>query len=163
MKELSMVLDELVTCGETLISTANALREIFSEPAADTGPATKTAKSPKGKTAKAASSPPEASKPSAPSETSSYNQPDQTTSETNPDQPPVNAAPAPKSYTKEEVRGILAGISSVGHSDEVRALLLKFGAKQLKQVDPKDYAALIKEAAAIGQIKTEEDEVNADE
>ena len=30
MKELATVLDELVTCGETLISTANSLRDIFS-------------------------------------------------------------------------------------------------------------------------------------
>lgn len=30
MKGLSTVLDELVTCGETLISTANALKDIFS-------------------------------------------------------------------------------------------------------------------------------------
>lgn len=29
MKEFATVLDELVTCGETLISTANSLRDIF--------------------------------------------------------------------------------------------------------------------------------------
>lgn len=145
MKELSMVLDELVTCGETLISTANALKQIFSEPAADTGPASKNTKPPKGK---ATQSQPETADAEATEK---------------PDPKPAKSHPAPKSYTKEEVRGILAGISSAGHSDEVRALLLKFGAKQLKQVDPKNYPALVKEAAAIGKITTEEDEVNANE
>ena len=65
MKELAAVLDELVTCGEALISTANSLRDIFS-------------------------------------------------------------------------------------GDEIRALLGKFGAKQLKQVDPSDYAALVTAAESIG-------------
>lgn len=145
MKELSMVLDELVTCGEALISAANTLKEIFSEPAANTGPAAKTTKSPKGKAAQ--------------------NQAEtcHAAASEKPDPKPAKSQPAPKSYTKEEVRGILAGISSAGHSDEVRALLLMFGAKQLKQVDPKDYPALVKEAAAIEKIKTDEDEVNADE
>lgn len=32
MSELSQVLDEIVACGEGLIRTANAIREIFSEP-----------------------------------------------------------------------------------------------------------------------------------
>lgn len=138
MKELSMVLDELVTCGETLISTANALKDIFSEPAADTGPETGTTAKPKASSrtqskAKAKAAPPE----EAPEESAV------------PAEPPA-ASPAPKPITKEQVRGILAAKSAVGHSDEVRALLGKFGAKQLKQVDPSDYAALIKEADAIG-------------
>lgn len=134
MKELSMVLDELVTCGETLISTANALKEIFSESATPGEPA-ETKPAPKG-SKKAAASPaePKAEKESAPT-------------------------PEPETYTKEQVRGILAKISSAGHSDEVRALLDKFGAKQLRQVDPKDYAALIKEAE---KIEAEGTEVNAD-
>ena len=145
MKELSMVLDELVTCGETLISTANALKEIFSEPAADTGPASKNTKPPKGK---ATQSQPETSDEEASEEL---------------DSKPAKSQSAPKSYTKEEVRGILAAKSSAGHSDEVRALLAKYGSKQLKQVDPKDYPAMISEAAAIGKTMSEKDEVNANE
>lgn len=54
------------------------------------------------------------------------------------------------SYTKEDVRGILAAKSSAGFKKEVKELLEKYGAQQLKQVDPKDYAALIKEAEVIG-------------
>ena len=124
MKDLSMVLDELVTCGETLISTANALKEIFSDTAA-ADPAPKNSK----KTA--------AAEAVAKAETSE-------------EPKAANNQPTAKVFTKEEVRGILAAKSSAGHSDEVRALLLKFGAKQLKQVDPKDYAALVQEAEVIG-------------
>ena len=53
-------------------------------------------------------------------------------------------------YTKEDVRGVLAAKSAAGFKKEVKELLEKFGAQQLKQVDPKDYAALLKEAEVIG-------------
>ncbi|MBP3238137.1 MAG: DNA ligase [Lachnospiraceae bacterium] len=118
MKDLSMVLDELVTCGETLISTANVLKEIFSDTAAP-DPAPKSNK----KNA--------AAKPAASSEKAEEPKPT-------------------KALTKEDVRGILAAKSSAGHSDEVRSLLAKYGAKQLKQVDPKDYETLVQEAEVIG-------------
>lgn len=61
----------------------------------------------------------------------------------------VKVEPAP-SYTKEDVRGVLAAKSAAGFKKEVKELLEKFGAQQLKQVDPKDYAALLKEAEVIG-------------
>lgn len=125
MKELSMVLDELVTCGETLICTANALRDIFSgETIATDQPAVTKPASKNTKNAPESEQPPAAEEKIAASES--------------------------KSYTKEQVRGILAAKSAEGHGDEIRALLLKFGAKQLKQVDPKDYAALVQEAEVIG-------------
>lgn len=54
------------------------------------------------------------------------------------------------SYTKEDVRGILAAKSAAGFKKEVKELLEKYGAQQLKQVDPKDYAALLKKAEVIG-------------
>ena len=53
-------------------------------------------------------------------------------------------------YTKEDVRGVLAAKSAAGFKKEVKELLEKFGAQQLKQIDPKDYAALLKEAEVIG-------------
>ena len=61
----------------------------------------------------------------------------------------VKVEPAP-SYTTEDVRGVLAAKSAAGFKKEVKELLEKFGAQQLKQVDPKDYAALLKEAEVIG-------------
>ena len=53
-------------------------------------------------------------------------------------------------YTKEDVRGVLAAKSAAGFKKEVKELLEKFGAQQLKQIDPNDYAALLKEAEVIG-------------
>lgn len=61
----------------------------------------------------------------------------------------AKAEPAP-TYTKEDVRGVLASKSAAGFKKEVKELLEKFGAQQLKQVEPKDYAALLKEAEVIG-------------
>ena len=124
MKELSIVLDELVSCGESLISAANALRKIYSDTASNAEPASAVHAEPKAKM-----------------------QPSQ---EKKPATQPAQTPKPENTYTKEDVRGILAAKSSAGHSDKVRALLAKFGAKQLKQVDPKDYAALIKEAEVIG-------------
>ena len=59
------------------------------------------------------------------------------------------AEPTP-TYTKEDVRGVLAAKSAAGFKKEVKELLEKFGAQQLKQVKQEDYAALLKEAEVIG-------------
>lgn len=55
-----------------------------------------------------------------------------------------------KTYTKEDVRAVLAEKSSAGYRTEVKALLGKYGAAQLKEVDPASYAALMEEAQVIG-------------
>ena len=60
---------------------------------------------------------------------------------------PAKTAP---SYTKEDVRRVLAAKSAAGFKKEVKELLAKYGAQQLKQIDPKNYAALMKEAEVIG-------------
>lgn len=61
------------------------------------------------------------------------------------------AKPEPTpTYAKEDVRGVLAAKSAAGFKKEVKELLEKFGAQQLKQIDPKDYAAILKEAEVIG-------------
>ena len=72
----------------------------------------------------------------------------------------TNKAPAPESakteeapksiFTKEDVRAVLASKSAAGYKKEVKELLEKYGAQQLKQVNPDDYAALLKEAEVIG-------------
>ena len=36
MSELSQILDDLISCGEQLIQTANAIKECFTEPAEST-------------------------------------------------------------------------------------------------------------------------------
>lgn len=50
----------------------------------------------------------------------------------------------------EKVRGVLAGKSQAGYSAEVRAIVSKYGASRLSDIDPKDYAAVLKDAEAIG-------------
>ncbi len=54
----------------------------------------------------------------------------------------------PKSEIKlEEVRKVLAEMSKRGKTAEVKALLQKYGAEKLSEVNPKDYAELLKEAS----------------
>lgn len=50
----------------------------------------------------------------------------------------------------EKVRGVLAGKSQEGYSAEVRAIVSKYGASRLSDIDPKDYPSLLKDAEAIG-------------
>ena len=52
-------------------------------------------------------------------------------------------------YTKEEVRGILAGKSAKGYGKEVKALLSKYGADKLSTLSPEHYAAVVADAEVI--------------
>lgn len=120
MSELSQVLDELTRCGEALIKTAATIREIFTETSQEN-----ISKPPTG---------PKEVKGSTKGQNPA-----------NTVQQKEEPAPAP-TIKKEEVRAVLAAKSSAGLKDEVKALLGKYGATQLKQVKPEDYSALIKEA-----------------
>ncbi|RKI71794.1 rRNA biogenesis protein rrp5 [bacterium 1xD42-67] len=69
--------------------------------------------------------------------------------------PAAPPAPAPadsptKAITLEEVRAVLAEKSHDGYTDQVRGLLQKYGAEKLSGVDPKHYAALLKDAEVLG-------------
>ena len=63
---------------------------------------------------------------------------------------PAHADPPPKAITLEEVRAVLAERSHDGYTDQVRGLLQKYGAEKLSGVDPKHYAALLKDAEVLG-------------
>ena len=69
-----------------------------------------------------------------------------------PEAPPAPAPtdPPPKAITLEEVRAVLAEKSHDGYTDQVRGLLQKYGAEKLSGVDPKHYAALLKNAEVLG-------------
>lgn len=69
---------------------------------------------------------------------------------TAPEVPPTPADPPPKAITLEEVRAVLAERSHDGYTDQVRGLLQKYGAEKLSGVDPKHYAALLKDAEVLG-------------
>ncbi|MFC2739610.1 MAG: rRNA biogenesis protein rrp5 [Prevotella sp.] len=45
--------------------------------------------------------------------------------------------------TLEQVRGVLADKSRNGHTAEVRAIIQKYGADRLSDIDPKDYPAVL--------------------
>ena len=50
----------------------------------------------------------------------------------------------------EDVRAVLAEKSRAGHTAEVRALLKKYGAAKLSEIDPANYEALLQDAEVIG-------------
>lgn len=54
-------------------------------------------------------------------------------------------AEAPAEIRLEQIRAVLADKSRAGHTVAVRELLKKYGATKLSQVDPKHYAAILKE------------------
>ena len=114
MSELSAMIDNLITCGETLAETGRALRDFYS--GSDDTPA-QSEKKPAKETA-----------------------------------PPADA-PAPKQYSKEEVRGILAKKANEAdgkYKADVKAIVRKYGnGGSLTDVDEKDYDALVKEVEGL--------------
>lgn len=62
----------------------------------------------------------------------------------------VPAGESAKELTLEEVRMILADKSRSGHTEEVKALISKYGADRLSDINPADFTALMAEAEVIG-------------
>lgn len=58
----------------------------------------------------------------------------------------VKAAEPEKEISFIDVRKLLTEKSRSGKTDDVKALLKKYGADKLSEIKPEDYAALIKEA-----------------
>ena len=54
------------------------------------------------------------------------------------------------SLSLEQVRSVLAVKSQAGHTAEVRAIIGKYGASRLSEIDAKDYAAVLKDAEELG-------------
>ena len=121
MNELSQALDDLIACGEGLIRTANAIRDMF---AGESEPEEKPAPAPEPPTAEAPAEP---------------------TAEA-PAEPP---AEEPKGYTFAEVRKAFSAKSHAGYTDQVKALITSFGADKLSAVKESDYPALMEALEAI--------------
>jgi len=114
MSELSLTLDEMVSCGEELIAaakamsesgeklvkTANAVKEMFSE-----------------------------------------------TSEPKTEAKPAETKPA---YTFADVRKAFSAKSHAGYTEQVKALITKYGAQKLSAVKEEDYPALMADLEVIG-------------
>ena len=113
MSELSQVLDDLISCGEKMIQTANAIKECFSEesPAAEPEKKAKAAK-----------------KEKAPE-------------------------PAEKTYSKEDVRAILAAKANEAGGQfkaQVKAIVKKYGnGGSLTDVPAESYPALVSEVEGL--------------
>ena len=58
--------------------------------------------------------------------------------------------PEPKPLTLVEVREVLADKSRDGHTEHIRALLEKYGAPKLSEIDPSHYRDLLDEALCLG-------------
>lgn len=63
---------------------------------------------------------------------------------------PVEEAPEEKPITLEEVRAAMADKSRDGHREAVKAIITKYEANNLSSLDPKHYAAALKE---VGELK----------
>lgn len=57
---------------------------------------------------------------------------------------------AEKTYSLEELRAVLAGLSRKGFTDDVRELIKDYGANKLSEIEPSRYADLMKDAKVIG-------------
>ena len=119
MSNLDVVLDEMITCGQNLVKAAQELKELFSEEGAV-----------------------------KPQKTASKQLFDPTPKKKE-DPKEVKAEPEAKTYTFQEVRGIMASLSGSGKKTEAKALLTKFGASRLSEVKEEDFPALVAEAEAI--------------
>ena len=65
----------------------------------------------------------------------------------------IEAKPAVEekpSISMEQVRSVLAEKSQAGQTAEVRAIIGKYGASRLSEIDAKDYAAVLKDAEELG-------------
>ena len=59
-------------------------------------------------------------------------------------------APVEKTYSFTDVRGALAAKSKEGFKEEVKKLISKYGAEKLSDINPDDYAALMKDVEGLG-------------
>lgn len=55
----------------------------------------------------------------------------------------------PKAVTLEEVRGVLAELSRAGKTAEVKAIITKHGAEKLSDIDPAEFADVLKDAEVL--------------
>lgn len=55
-----------------------------------------------------------------------------------------------KKISLEEVRKILADKSRLGHTKQIRELLIKYGANKLSEIDPSKYSSLLQD---VGELR----------
>ena len=123
MSNLSNVLDEMIQYGQGMIASAeDGLIKVATE-------------------IKEAFSTEETAKATKPAKKSA----DLPREETAPEEAPVE-----KTYSFTDVRGALAAKSKEGFKEEVKKLISKYGAEKLSDINPDDYAALMKDVEGLG-------------
>ena len=123
MSEISALLDEIKSCSNTLISIYDELHNLIDskEPDEEKTKAITTRKK-KTKT--------------------------EEETQTVPEEKPSEETPKPLTF--EEIQTAFGMKSRDGYTAEVKALITKFGAKKLSEIDTADYPALMKELEVIG-------------
>lgn len=129
MKELSAILDSMVECGNALVTSANALKDLC-ENIVSCGNTLQNA----------------------------ANALKDFYSSVTEEEPKVAALPkketAPKketekAYTLEEVRAILSAKSKAGFREQVKEMITKRGVDNLTKLDPSEYPSLVKEVEGL--------------
>jgi hypothetical protein len=65
------------------------------------------------------------------------------------EKPEPKAEKPAKEISYTDIRKILADKSRAGHTAEIKEILTKHGASKLSEIDPKEYAAILKEAEVL--------------
>ena len=65
------------------------------------------------------------------------------------DEPPEPVSESMPEYSKEYVRKLLAEAASNGHREAVKDIIQKHGANSLSQIDPSQYASIVKDAEVL--------------
>ncbi len=147
MSELSMLLDDLIQCGEKLTETGKALKAFYSSTDEPAATPEKTGKKQSAKAAQLPEAKPQDNFPEAEAQVTAPEHPAPAADQE------ATLAPA-KTYDKEEIRALLA--AKAAESDgiyraQVRDLVKKYGnGGSLTDVDPKNYADLAADTEAIG-------------
>ena len=156
MSELSMLLDDLIQCGEKLAETGKALKTFYSSTDEPAATPEKAGKRQSAKTAQLPEAKPQDNFPEAEAQVTEQTSPEHPAPATDKKAAPATLAPAApaKTYDKEEIRALLA--AKAAESDgiyraQVRDLVKKYGnGGSLTDVDPKNYADLAADTEAIG-------------
>ena len=126
MSEISALLDEIKSCGNTLISIYDELHELIGSQEQEEEKA-KT-KATRRKKTKAEEQP----------------IPDTAEDAAEPEEP------TEKTITFNDIQSLLAMKSRDGYTAEVKALIRKYGGKKLSDIDPASYPEMMKELEVIG-------------
>ena len=126
MSEISALLDEIRSCGKTLISICDELHELIGS---------QEQEEEKAKT-----------KGTRRKKTKAEEQPIPDTAEDAAEQ----EDPTEKTITFNDIQSLLAMKSRDGYTAEVKALIRKYGGKKLSDIGPASYPEMMKELEVIG-------------